>query len=66
MGWRLVVLGLPDGYEVVEHEDGLSLVAPGGRLVAEFGPMVAGVDVVVSAAWEDAQPTREDHLQPVG
>jgi hypothetical protein len=66
MGWRLVVPGLPDGYEVVEHEDGLSLIGPGERRVAEFGPMVAGMGVVVSAAWEDVQQKRISRLQPVG
>lgn len=66
MGWRLSIPGLPDGYEVVEHEDGLSLVAPGDRVVAEFGPMVADLDVIVSAAWDDTQPTRRGRLQPVG
>ena len=66
MGWRLAVPGLPDGYEVVEHEDGLSLIDPRERVVAEFGPMLAGLDVIVSAAWDDVQPMREDRLQPVG
>ncbi len=66
MGWRLAVPGLPEGYEVVEHEDGLRLIDPRGRVVAEFGPMLAGLDVIVSAAWDDVQPIREDRLQPVG
>jgi len=66
MGWRLVVPGLPEGYAVVEHEDGLSLIDPRERVVAEFGPMLAGLDVIVSAAWEDVQPMREGRLQPVG
>ncbi len=66
MGWRLAVPELPDGYEVVEHEDGLRLIASGGRVVAEFGPMVADLTVIVSAARDDAEPSRKGRLQPVG
>jgi hypothetical protein len=65
MGWRLDVGGLPDGYVVVEHEDGLRLLGPRGRVIAEFGPMVSDLATVVSAAWDDLQPTRQGALLPV-
>jgi hypothetical protein len=66
MGWRLDVHGLPDGYEVIEHEDGLRLLGPRGRVIAEFGPMVMSLGTVISAAWDDKQPARRGTLQPVG
>jgi hypothetical protein len=56
MGWRLPVEGLPEGYCVVEQEDGLTVIDPLGRKVAEFGPMLDDLGAVVSAAWEDAAP----------
>lgn len=66
MGWRLAVAGLPEGYAVVEHEDGLSLLDPRGRAIAEFGPMLADLATVVAAAREDAQAAIGGRLQPVG
>ena len=56
MGWRLPIRGMPEGYFVEEDEDGLTLRAPRGRIVAEFGPMVSSLDSVVKVAWEDAHP----------
>jgi|RhiMetdeSRZDD1v2_1073273.scaffolds.fasta_scaffold1755019_2 hypothetical protein len=56
MGWRLPIRGMPEGYFVEEDEDGLTLRAPRGRIVAEFGPMVSSLDSVVKVAWEDVQP----------
>jgi hypothetical protein len=47
---------MPEGYFVEEDEDGLTLRAPRGRIVAEFGPMVSSLDSVVKVAWEDAEP----------
>lgn len=55
MGWRLAISGLPDGYQVLEKEDGLTLLDPAGRVVAEFGPMLSDLSVIVKAAWDDAQ-----------
>ncbi|MGH2404522.1 MAG: hypothetical protein ACRDGN_08660 [bacterium] len=64
MGWSLALSGLPEGYEVVEHEDGLQLLAPDKRIVAEFGPLLPDLEVVRSVAWDDARaPVRE--AQPV-
>ncbi|MGQ0570001.1 MAG: hypothetical protein ACT4P5_10805 [Armatimonadota bacterium] len=65
MGWRLAVSGLPEGYQVEEEEDGLTLRNPQGQVVAEFGPLVASMEVVVRAAWDDAQSVVEDRLQSV-
>lgn len=65
MGWRLTVSGLPEGYQVEEEEDGLTLRNAQGQVVAEFGPLVASMEVIIRAAWEDAQPLAEDRLQPV-
>jgi hypothetical protein len=64
MSWRLPVEGLPEGYQVIEKEDGLVLVNPGGRAVAEFGPMVADLGPVVAAAWEDAATGGRGRMQP--
>lgn len=55
MGWRLAVSGLPDGYQVLEREDGLTLLNPEGRVVAEFGPMLSDLSVIVKTAWDDVQ-----------
>lgn len=63
MGWRLAVPGLPEGYEVVEQEDGLTLLDPGGRAIAQFGPMLSDLKVVVDAAWEDARRSPARVLQ---
>ncbi len=64
MGWRLALSGLPEGYEVVEHEDGLQLLGPGQRIVAEFGPLLPDLEVVKKVAWEDVGVT-ERARQPV-
>lgn len=63
MSWRLPVEGLPDGYQVIEKEDGLVLVDPGGRAVAEFGPMVADLGAVIAAAWDDAAANGRGRMQ---
>ncbi len=65
MGWSLALSGLPEGYEVVEHEDGLQLLGPEKRVVAEFGPLLSGLDIVRSVAWDDAWPAVKEKLQPV-
>ena len=65
MGWRLALGGLPEGYGVVEHEDGLKLLGPRGDVVAEFGPLLPDLDIVRSIAWEDAGPSVKEKLQPV-
>ena len=65
MGWRLALSGLPEGYEVVEHEDGLCLLGPESRVVAEFGPLLPDLEVVRSVAWDDARPAVKERLQPV-
>jgi hypothetical protein len=62
MGWRLTLSGLPEGYEVVEHEDGLRLHGPGKRVVAEFGPLLNDLDLVRSTAWEDARSAPRERL----
>jgi len=62
MGWRLTLSGLPEGYEVVEHEDGLRLLGPGKRAVAEFGPLLNDLDLIRSAAWEDARSAPRERL----
>ncbi|MDQ7857792.1 MAG: hypothetical protein QN125_10775 [Armatimonadota bacterium] len=64
MSWRLPVEGLPDGYQVIEKEDGLVLVDPDGRAVAEFGPMVADLAAVVAAARDDAAQGGRGRMQP--
>ncbi len=56
MGWKLPIQGMPEGYFVEEGEDGLTLRAHRGRVVAEFGPMVSSLDSIVKVAWEDAGP----------
>jgi hypothetical protein len=48
---------MPEGYFVEEDEDGLTLRAPRGRVVAEFGPMVSSLDLIVRVAWDDARPS---------
>lgn len=55
MGWRLALNGLPEGYEVVEHEDGVQLLGSENRIVAEFGPSLPDLEIVKSVAWEDAR-----------
>ncbi len=64
MGWSLALSGLPEGYEVVEHEDGLQLLAPEKRIVAEFGPLLPDLEIVRSIAWEDVRSTERER-QPV-
>lgn len=65
MGWKLDVPGLPEGYRVIEEEDGVTLLGPRDRVVAQFGPMLSALETVVGAAWEDARPTANEELQPV-
>jgi hypothetical protein len=66
MGWKLPIQGMPEGYIVEEDEDGLTLRSPRGRVVAEYGPMVSSLDLIVRAAWDDvgppASPTRNTVL----
>lgn len=65
MGWKLDVPGLPEGYRVIEGEDGMTLLGPGDRVVAQFGPMLSALETVVGAAWEDARLTANEEAQPV-
>jgi hypothetical protein len=65
MGWTIRVSGLPEGYKIVEWEDGLSLLNPRGASIAEFGAMLVDLGVVLRAAWDDAGSSQGTELQPV-
>ncbi|MDR7521290.1 MAG: hypothetical protein QN168_02385 [Armatimonadota bacterium] len=65
MGWSIVLPGLPEGYEVVEQEDGLTLLDPRGTVVAVYGPMLSDLDQVMEAAWHHARSGRTAGLLPV-
>lgn len=65
MGWKLDIPGLPEGYQAIEGEDGITLIGPRDRVVAQFGPMLSTLETVIAAAWDDARPSAGDELQPV-
>jgi hypothetical protein len=64
VGWKLDVPGLPEGYHVIEAEDGITLMGPQGIPVAHFGPMVSSLEAVVAAAWEDVRAGTKNRMQP--
>jgi hypothetical protein len=64
MGWRLEIPGLPEGYRVIEWEDGLTLVNPAGEVVAQFGPMLPALGMVVATAWDDVEAPAPTGIRP--
>jgi hypothetical protein len=64
MGWKLDIPGLPEGYRVIEGEDGITLMGPRDTVVAQFGPMLSSLDAVVAAAWDDTRSAADEEFQP--
>jgi hypothetical protein len=63
MGWSLETTGLPEGYRIVEWEDGLTLLNAQGTVIAEFGAFIADLSVILGAAWDDAGPNSSPTLR---